>query len=328
MKVAVIGIGCIAQVHIPSLLHCGQEIVALCDCEREKCEKAVQKYGLEKSRIYTDYIRMLDEVKPESVHVCTPHYLHAEMVCACLKRNINVICEKPLAISLEQLGEIEKAVKESSATLGVCHQRRYEMVMQEMKRCLAGDEILTGNGNLCWSRNEAYYRSGEWRGTVAQEGGGVMINQALHTLDLLLWFMGMPSAVVANTANNTLQGVIEVEDTASAIFYFDDGKRFVINATNGCNYSFHVSLQFMSKTKNVAIVGETAIVNGEAQKIAGENPFYGKAEWGVGHAKLIDHFYECLVKGEKFPIDFYEGQKVVRLILAMYESKSKKVEVK
>ena len=71
MKVAVIGIGCIAQVHIPSLLHCGQEIVALCDCEREKCEKAVQKYGLEKSRIYTDYIRMLDEVKPESVHVCT-----------------------------------------------------------------------------------------------------------------------------------------------------------------------------------------------------------------------------------------------------------------
>ena len=137
-----------------------------------------------------------------------------------------------------------------------------------MKRCLAGDEILTGNGNLCWSRNEAYYRSGEWRGTVAQEGGGVMINQALHTLDLLLWFMGMPSAVVANTANNTLQGVIEVEDTASAIFYFDDGKRFVINATNGCNYSFHVSLQFMSKTKNVAIVGETAIVNGEAQKIA------------------------------------------------------------
>ena len=159
------------------------------------------------------------------------------------------------------------------------------------------------------------------------KGGGVMINQALHTLDLLLWFMGMPTSVVAHTSNDTLQGVIEVEDTASAIFRFDDGKKFVINATNGSNYSFQVSVQLMSKTKSVSIVGETAIMNGEVLNVIDNNPFYGKAEWGVGHTKLINNFYDCLAKGEKFAIDFYEGQKVVRLILAMYASNGKWMEV-
>lgn len=326
MKIAIIGIGCIAQVHIQSILDCKEEIVALCDVERSRCQAAAEKFGLQ-PKIYTDYIQMLDEGGFDCVHVCTPHYLHAEMCCACLRRNINVLTEKPLAISLEQLQEIENAVKASAATLGVCHQRRFEDSMRYVKDVFTKEEAVAGQGTLCWARDKAYYASGAWRGKWATEGGGVAINQALHTLDLLLWICGMPVSVIGHTANDTLKDSIEVEDTVSAIFRLENGGKFIFNATNGCNASFPVIISAMSKNTRITVTDEWALSNGSYVKKEEELRQFGKVEWGVGHTKLIKNFYECLKSGEKFLIDFYEGQKVVKLILALYASNGQEVQI-
>lgn len=326
MKIAIIGIGCIAQVHIQSILDCKQEIVALCDVDISCCERAAERFGLQ-TKFYTDYIKMLDEGGFDCVHICTPHYLHAEMICACLCRNINVLTEKPLAISLEQLQEIETAVKKSAATLGVCHQRRFDESIRYAKEIFTREEVVSGQGTLCWARDKAYYESGAWRGKWATEGGGVAINQALHTLDLLLWICGMPVSVIGHTANDTLKDCIEVEDTVSAIFRLENGGKFVFNATNGCNVSFPAIISVMSKNTRATVTDEWVLSSGACVKKEEELRQFGKMEWGVGHTKLIKNFYECLKSGEKFLIDFYEGQKVVKLILALYASKGEELAV-
>lgn len=326
MKVAVIGIGCISQLHVRSILACGQELVALCDVDLARCEKVNAQYGI-LTKNYTDYLQMLDECDIDAVHVCTPHYLHQEMICACLRRNIHVLTEKPLAISLAQLQEIEKAVRESKATLGVCHQRRYEKSMQYVKRLFEQEKAISGIGTLCWRRDESYYVSEAWRGKWATEGGGVAINQALHTLDLLLWFFGTPDSVIGHKHNDSLQGVIEVEDSVFSTFKFADGRKFFFNATNACNTSLPVSILVEGEKTRAVIVNEWLLVNDQPIKKQDSFPKWGKKEWGIGHAKLIRDFYDCLQSGKKFALDFYEGEKVVKLILALYQSNGKEIQI-
>lgn len=320
MRIGIIGIGQISKNHIHALKQIGHEIVALCDVERERCKAACETFGLS-AAIYEDYIKMLDEVALDAVHICTPHHLHTPMCCEALKRNIHVLCEKPFAISEEQLATLEAAVKASSATIGVCHQNRYNAPIRYAKQFLEGREITAATGALLWARGKKYYDGGEWRGKWDTEGGGVMINQALHTLDLLQWFCGYPTSVKAHIANDTLEGIIEVEDTAHGIFTLPNGGKFIIDATNAAAANFPVNIMLHAGDDNVLISGtNTVLVNGELIPTEEAQAAVGKAEWGTGHFMLIRDFYDCIENGRHFPIDFDEGSRVVRMILKMYES--------
>ncbi|MBE6696670.1 MAG: Gfo/Idh/MocA family oxidoreductase, partial [Ruminococcaceae bacterium] len=194
MKVGIIGIGAISRTHISALVNNKQDIVALCDVKEEKCIKANEEFSLS-AKVYTDYKKMLDENDLDVIHICTPHYLHAEMVCEGLRRNINVLSEKPLGISLEQLDEIGKAVKSSKAQLAVCFQNRFNETSVYLKEFLKDKKVVSAYAAVIWQRNAAYYAQDKWRGTWAEEGGGVMINQAIHTVDLMQWLCGMPETV-------------------------------------------------------------------------------------------------------------------------------------
>ena len=327
MRVAVIGIGAIGPIHISGLINRGQEIVALCDICEERCRQANVEFGLSAS-VYTDYKAMLSEVKLDAVHICTPHYLHAEMICEALGKGIHVLCEKPLAISFEQLDQIEKAVQSSSAQLGICFQNRYNASVLYVKEFFKDKEITAASANLIWCRNEEYYASGAWRGTKEQEGGGVMINQAIHALDVLQWLCGMPETVLAHVSNNSLQGIIDVEDTAFGLFTLPNGGNFVVSATNAGKHCFPIYSMFHAGSNTVELSADNLIVNGQFVTKKDGLPIYGKEEWGVGHSKLIKAFYDCLEKGEKFPIDFYEGERAIRLILKMYESGGKQIKIR
>ena len=247
MRVGIIGLGSIAPMHVNALLDCGQEIVAVCDVEIEKCRKIKEQFKDAWSQEccvaeYTDYKKMLREAQLDSVHICTPHYLHAEMICEALSLNINVLCEKPLAITFEQFDAIEQAVKSSSAQLGVSFQNRYNPTVLKMKEFLRGKTISSGTASLVWQRDAAYYASGAWRGKMATEGGGVMINQAIHSLDMLQHICGMPKTMIATVANHSLQGIIDVEDTAFGIFKMENGSNFTISATNASTHSYIVDI--------------------------------------------------------------------------------------
>lgn len=314
MKVAVVGLGVIGKVHVQTLRELNEELVAVCDIDEKKLS-AYPAY-----RGFVDYVKMLEEAKPQVLHVCTPHYLHADMIVAALERGIDVVCEKPLCIKEEDIERIKKAEKNSNAQLAVCHQNRYNASNVYLKHYLEDKEIVSAHGSVVWKRDKAYYDQAAWRGTKDMEGGGVLINQALHTLDLMQWFCGMPESVVAQTGNFTLQGVIEVEDTASI---FCRGKNnFTFFATNagGCDMDTHISLK-LSNGDVISAYPQTLFVNGK--EVCGEEiqKYAGKYCYGNGHKKLFEDFYDCLLRNEKFEIDAEEAAKVIKIILATYRSK-------
>lgn len=319
MKVAVVGLGCIGAVHVDVLRRAGHTVAAVCDIRADKCAR----YPF--AAPFTDYERMLDECKPEAVHICTPHYLHAPMVVAALQRNVHVLCEKPLCIRREEIDEILTAAQNSEAQLGVCHQNRYNAANVFVKEYLQGKKCVEGTASVVWRRDAEYYRSGEWRGKRRTEGGGVLINQALHTLDLLQWFAGYPSYVTAQVANLTLVSEIEVEDTAFAVF--GGGADFTFFATNGGGGHMPVELTLQADGECIKILPDKVLTGNTLHTFSPDTRLFGKYCYGTGHERLISDFYDCVQTGGKFPIDGEEGAKVVRLILGAYESNGKKVPV-
>lgn len=326
-RVAVIGCGAICGNHISAILNAGQSVCALCDILPERTQKMIEKYALENVSVYTDYQTLLDNEKPDAVHICTPHYLHAPITIAALDKNIHVMCEKPLCISSKQLSELRSAVKSSRAQLGVCHQNRYETNMIRLKE-LAQGKVAGGFGSVVWHRDADYYNSADWRGTWEQEGGGVMINQALHTLDLMQWICGFPTHVTAHTSNDSLKGVIEVEDTASAVFECENGVSFNFFATNAATASLPVQIQIKLNTGDmIDAQNKQFCFNHELISSQKDSPVVGKSVWGDGHKALILDFYKHVSANTPFPIGFDEGEKVIRLILAMYRSNGERVAI-
>lgn len=311
MRVAVIGLGVIGALHA-QLVQKNADLVAVCDVD----EKRLVPYA--GARHYTDYKRMLDEVELDAVHICTPHHVHAEMTVAALKRGINVLCEKPLCINLSQLEEVLEAEKNSSAQLGVCLQNRYLPVNRFAKDFLFQNPPIGAMGYMTWQRGKSYYDSAAWRGKKATEGGGVLINQALHTLDLLQWFCGGAESVCASVSNLTLQSEIEVEDTACVLC--EGSVRFTFFATNGGKTDFPVEINVKTEKGVLKVTPQRVELDGNPLYVEGVTTYHVKPCYGHGHEPLIQDFYRCIQTGERFSIDGAEGAKVLKMILAAYQS--------
>ncbi len=319
MKIAIIGLGVIGKVHAEALSMLGTPASALCDVDVTRAETVKSRFAPD-AVIYDDWKKMLSEYKPDSVHICTPHYQHAEMIIEALKQNINVLCEKPLCISEDDVIAILEAEKESKATLGVCHQNRYNTVNVFLKDYLADKKIVGAHGSVIWHRTEEYYHSANWRGHKNTEGGGVMINQALHTLDLLIWLCGESHSIAAVDANLTLKNTIEVEDTIS-IFCSGEVDYF-FNATVGAPVSFPVELNFkLDNGEHILALPNTVLINGKVVATEENIHALGKDCYGNGHVRLMKDYYDCLANGKPFAINGREAAKVVRTILKAYESK-------
>lgn len=327
MNVAIVGCGVIARTHVKVAKQCGANIVALCDIDWNKAHDLATKNDLN-CALYTDYRQMADNEQIDVLHICTPHYLHCEMTLYALKRDINVLCEKPLCISVEQLEEVLQAEKQSHAKLGVCLQNRYNLATLAARQYLSGKTVVAAHGEVCWNRDEAYYRSGDWRGKWATEGGGVLINQALHTLDLLQYLCGMPDRVTACCDNWYHRGVIEVEDVATAVFFGKDCGNFDFFATTTSAAELPAQLTVKTADKHtVVILPDAAYVDGQTLTFDPHGEYIGKCCYGKGHASLIPDFYNSVETGEPFAIDGTEGAKVVKMILAVYNSKGRETKI-
>jgi predicted dehydrogenase len=321
MRAAIIGLGSISTTHYGAITRAGGEVVAICDIDERAMATFRERTGCT-AKGYTNYQAMLADASIDVVHICTPHYLHAEMVIAALRAGHHALCEKPLCIREEDIPRVLAAERESGKRLGVCHQNRYNESNLAVKSLLASDPACSGFGTVVWNRNESYYASGAWRGKWESEGGGVMINQALHTLDLLLWMIGQPDTVQADVENRHLSGVIEVEDTASALFRYADGRCFNFFATTASGADMPVQVMVTTKGgQTVVAANDTITVNGAIRPSDSGDIRYGKDVWGDGHAKLVADFYTCIGENRPFAIDGREGARVVRAILAMYRSR-------
>ena len=216
LRVGLIGCGSIASQHLDAIdANPDAVLVAVADTDEDAAAAVVADRGVPG---YPDLTRMLDAEQPDVVHICTPHHLHAPMAIECLRRGVHVLLEKPVARRSRTVKPWCGPPGASTATIGVCFQNRFNPTILAIRDLLEGGtlgDLVGGRAAVTWFRDESYYASRPWRGRWAESGGGVLINQAIHTLDLLQWFLGDVTAVRGVAARVALSDTIEVEDTAA-----------------------------------------------------------------------------------------------------------------
>ena len=323
-RVCVVGCGVISGNHIPSLQKLDNvEIAALCDVDRSRAEARKTQFELT-SAIYEDYETMLDEIKPDAVHLLTPHYLHTEMTLTALSRDINVFLEKPTCIKLEDIEKLKDAEKKSNARVCVSFQTRYNETVQRAKEIVDNDGgALSGFGTIVWNRSDEYYASGAWRGKWDTEGGGAMINQAIHTVDLLCLFLGKPEKVQASIATMRHSPSVEVEDTCSCIIDFDSGKKANVLVTTTFGGQDATTLHIETKNNVVEIRNADIYVNSEKLETQKISEYMGKKCYGNSHEIIIEKFYRALTEGGEMPVSIESSADAVKIILGAYRSNSK-----
>ena len=329
LRVALIGCGVISDNHISAVIGSEKaEIVAICDIDIARAEAKKRDYLLS-ANVYSDYREMLLNERIDVVHIATPHYLHAEMVIAALERDINVFLEKPMCINDGDIVKIINAEKNSKGRVCVCFQNRFNKATRAAKKIADADGgIISAFFSQFWKRDEKYYAQDEWRGKIATEGGGVMINQAIHQIDLLCFFLGKPQKLCASTSNHSLKGIIEVEDSCEGMIEFEGGKRANFYATNATLIGDYTSVVLNTKNHRLEIRHPELYVDGVLVNEATNSiPEVGKACYGEGHGYIIGSFYDALLNGTKIPVSLEEAKYATRLVLACYKSNDEFIEI-
>ncbi len=325
MKVAVIGCGNVSVMHFNALKdNPDTEIVAVADIKPERADKKAEEYG---ARAYYDFDTLLENEELDCVHICTPHYLHTPMAIKALEKGINVLLEKPCSVSMKEIEELQLAEKASGKQLGICFQNRYNACVREAKRIIESGEmgkVKSVRAFVTWMRDEKYY-SDDWHGTLDKECGGVMINQSIHTMDLVQYLGGKCQKVTAHISTDKLGEFIEVEDTASALLELENGASAVFYATLAYAENSDVLIDVSLENGKLRIEGERLYSAENGGKLTGissntEAVYHGQHYWGSGHSVLIDDYYYCLKSGEKFEIDAVEGGRAAMIVAACYES--------
>lgn len=303
-KTVLIGCGAISTNHADALKNLpAVNFAAVCDPNPEAAKALMELHGLDLP-VYADYKEMFAVEKPDAVHICTPHFLHAEMAIYALDRGINVFLEKPACMTREELAPLMEAEKRSSAILCVCFQNRFLTCVEKAREVLAEEktgEILGARAFVTWKREGAYYTESPWRGKIATEGGSILINQSIHTLDLLLQFMGTPETV-QGAIGNYMTPYNDTEDTAHIYMTFPNKKMGVFFATNGYCKSRKIELELTCENRLIRFVGDKLYVDDELYYEGQTGANRGKSVWGKGHGILIERFYKALENGEASPV--------------------------
>ncbi len=326
LRSVIIGCGAIFPMHAASIqANEYAQLVAVCDICENKAKARAQECNC---RYYTDYQTMLEQEKPDSVHICLPHYLHTPVSIYALGHGCHVLCEKPMATTVEDAQRMIDAAQKSGKTLEIIFQNRYNPGSRLIKETVASGKlgkVLGARALVCWDRSQEYYSESGWRGTIEKEGGGVCVNQAIHTLDLMLWFCGkQPVSVKASL--DTRAHEIEVEDDASGMITFDDSTRANFWFTNNYCSDAPVEVELICENGTAKLVGDKAEISFEnGERLSAQNSdevfSYGamKNYWGVSHVKQINNYYSYLMNEEALFVDYkdaFETHKVMCAVLA------------
>ncbi len=320
-KAVLIGCGAISTNHVEALKNLPDvNFSAVCDPD-EKAAKAMLSLHSLDLPIYADYKEMFALEKPDAVHICTPHYLHAEMAIYALDRGINVFLEKPACMTREELVRLMEAEKRSDAILCVCFQNRFLTCVEKAREVLAQEEtgaLLGARAFVTWQREGAYYTESPWRGKIATEGGSVLINQSIHTLDLLLLFMGEP-LTVQGAIGNYATPYNDTEDTAHIYMTFPNKKMGVFFATNGYCKSRKIELDLTCENRVIRFVGDKLYVDDELYYEGQAGANRGKSVWGKGHGVLIRSFYKALEEGTPSPVSLESASVSLKVLWDLFD---------
>lgn len=330
LRVAVIGTGAISPAHIEGYLQFKDRcrIVALCDLYPEKAQAKAEKYGLH-VKVVQDYKELLHE-GIDLVSICTPPYVHAPIAIDFLHAGVNVIVEKPMAASLKECDDINKAVRQTGKVQSVIAQNRFRNPVMKLKSVLdsgMAGRILHAQVDSFWWRGHCYYDLW-WRGTWEKEGGGCTLNHAVHHIDALLWMMGRPlelQAYMANTAHDNA----EIEDLSIAMLRFGNG---VLGQVTSSVVHHGEEQQLIFQGLNARISAPWRLTASASQPNGFPTPdtelaariqhFYEQLPDLAyeGHTGQIDNVLTALETGAPVLIDGASGRNTLEFIMAVYKS--------
>lgn len=331
----IVGCGMISQFHCKAIKDVrGAEFVACYDSHSESAERLANEFG---GTAYSDLDYMFSDPRVDIVTICTPSGAHMDPAVAAANAGKHVIVEKPLEITLKRCDKIIDACQSNGVVLSTIFPSRFHQSSLTLKRAIDSGKfgrLSLGDAYVKWFRTQEYYDSGQWRGTWALDGGGALMNQAIHSVDLLTWLMGPVAELTANTATLAHER-IEVEDVATASLKFENGALGVIEATTAAYPGMLKKIEIHG-SHGSAVIEEEDIKTWEFAKMTAADrkivdQFANKTETGggaadpsaIGHAAHAHQFRDVLkaIKNETSPsIDGEEGRRSVEIILAIYKA--------
>jgi UDP-N-acetyl-2-amino-2-deoxyglucuronate dehydrogenase len=346
LKTGIIGYGKVAGIHAAALRSIsGSAFTAVCGRDEKRTQKFASEYGV---KAYNNVTEMVSKEKLDAVIVCTPHPAHREPAIDALKAGASVLVEKPLASSLEDCDAMLSAAAETGKQIAMISQRRFYSPCLRLKNAIDSGKIgkpVLGTVFMFGWRDEAYYKSDHWRGSWKEEGGGVLVNQAPHQIDLLQWFMGSEIDELYGVWKNLNHPYIEVEDTALAILKFKNGGLGNIVVSNsqkpGIYGKVHIhgangaSVGVQTDGGAMFIAGMTSIleppvndlwsVPGEEDKLKDwvkeDSVFFNSIKpMEYYHRLQIEDFIDALIEGRKPKVTGEEGRVTVEIFTAIYRS--------
>jgi len=335
IRFAIIGCGVIAPTHARSILELpAAELVAACDILPERAENLVNEFG---GVAYKDSQEMFRNEKIDVVNVCTPSGLHAEIGIRAAQAGIHVIVEKPIDIKLSRVDELIHACQVNDVKLGSISQHRFDPAIVQLKKAINSGKlgrIVFAGAYTQWYRSNQYYQSGSWRGTWSLEGGGALINQGIHYVDLLQYLTG-PIYSLHAYSENISHPEIEVEDTTVASLRLHHGLG-VIEAMTSAFPGFCTRLEIFGteggvvieddRVKEWKIIGEeyNPTDNSTGRSIAGSSSVN---IWHLGHKRQIQDFIHAVQDEREPAINGIEGRKPLEIVRAIYASSKHKKEI-
>ena len=336
VRVGIIGCGVIAPTHAEAFdSQKDAEIKWACDLDLAKAQKLADKYNI--PNVTSDFNDVFNAPDVDLVSVCTDHASHAEICSAALEHNKHVICEKALASTSEGIEQMLSAhAKHPDLVFSGIFQHRFDAANQYIKHLVEQGSfgtILTAGLRMHCKRTNEYYQADDWRGTWAKEGGGVMINQALHYVDVLTWLAGDIESVCGSYAIRTHEGVIETEDTVTASLRFASGSLGFIEATSSSTldwhplFSIHGSEGYLEmcngKAKELSFV-DKALEEKVRTDLAECHDKPGvktrKSYYGTGHAAQIEDVLSAIREKRPPFVPAVEACHAVDTVLAIYRS--------
>ncbi len=333
MKYALIGCGRIAVNHIKAVVNNGLDMVAVCDIIPEQIDILFEKTGYDRPvERYEDYRVMLDEhPELELVAIATDSGVHAEIALACIDRGLNLIVEKPMAMSMADADEIIRRGTEKGVKIAVCHQNRFNIAVQAMRRAVEAGrfgKLSHGSINVRWNRNRAYYEQAPWRGKWASDGGALM-NQCIHGIDLLRWMMGDEVEEVYGVTRQQYHDYLECEDVGMAVLKFKNGAVGSIEGTvNVYPKNLEETLYLFGETGTVKLGGTScnnidvwdfAEADEEDRGMAGLKEATSNV-YGNGHTSLYADMLEAIRDDRSPYVDAQAGKNALEIVLAIYKS--------
>lgn len=342
MKYALIGCGRISTNHVKAVINNNLEFVAVCDVVPEHMEDVLTKHDLQNDtsiKRYTDYRQMIEENEIELVGIATESGIHAEIALYCIEHNINVIIEKPMAMSIEDADKIISLAEEKGVKVSACHQNRFNVAVQEMRKALEAGrfgKLSHGSIHVRWNRNQGYYTQAPWRGTWAQDGGALM-NQCIHGIDLLRWMMGNEIDEVYGVTKQQFHDYLQAEDIGMAVVKFKNGAVATIEGTtNVYPQNLEETLYLFGETGTVKLGGKSTNnidVWNFADETEEDQVNKGLEEatsnvYGNGHTSLYADVIDAIKNNRAPYVDAHAGRNALELVLAIYKSQKEGKAVK